>query len=223
LVDGVLLSSIDIPDIATIPLTPEQYKVDLPKLTELELMQILTPQTPDTDQREFMELHCKLSHLPYPAMIVLSEKRKIKKKFAKLKHRLPICMSCIFGKAHRKPWRSKGSKGSIRKETDNAPGKCVSMDQLVLAQPGLIPQMARFLTNLRIWGATVFVDHFSDYVYVTLMRDLELDKTLLAKSAFERHANKGGISIASYQADNGCFTDAGFQKAIKDANQSITF
>ena len=142
LVDGVLLSSMDIPDIATIPLTPEQYQVDLPKLTELELMQISTPQTLDTDQQEFMELHCKLSHLPFPAMIVLAEKGKIKKKFAKLKHRLPICMSFIFGKAHQKPWRSKGSKGSIRKETDNAPGKCVSMDQLVSAQPGLIPQMA---------------------------------------------------------------------------------
>jgi hypothetical protein len=132
-------------------------------------------------------------------------------------------MSCIFGKAHRKPWRSKGSKGSIRKETDNAPGKCVSMDQLVSAQPALTPQMAGFLTNLRIWGATVFVDHLTDYVYVALMRDLGLDETLLAKSAFERHANKGGISISSYQADNGRFADAGFQKAIKDANQSITF
>ena len=223
LVDGILLSSLDIPDIATIPITPEQYQIDIPKLTELELMQISTPQTLDSDQREFMELHCKLSHLPFPAMIVLAEKGKIKKKYAKLKHRLPICMSCIFGKAHRKPWRSKGSKGSIRKESDNAPGKCVSMDQLVSAQPGLIPQMAGFLTNLRIWGATVFVDHFSDYVYVALMRDLGLDETLLAKSAFERHANEGGISIESYRADNGRFADAGFQKAIKDANQSITF
>ena len=223
LVDGILLSSLDIPDIATIPITPEQYQIDIPKLTELELMQISTPQTLDSDQREFMELHCKLSHLPFPAMIVLAEKGKIKKKYAKLKHRLPICMSCIFGKAHRKPWRSKGSKGSIRKESDIAPGKCVSMDQLVSAQPGLIPQMAGFLTNLRIWGATVFVDHFSDYVYVALMRDLGLDETLLAKSAFERHAHEGGILIESYRADNGCFTDAGFQKTIKDANQSITF
>jgi hypothetical protein len=223
LVDGVLLSSMDTPDIATIPITPEQYQIDIPKLTELELMQISTPQTLDSDQREFMELHCKLSHLPFPAMIVLAEKGKIQKKYAKLKHRLPICMSCIFGKAHRKPWRSKGSKGSIRKESDDAPGKCVSMDQLVSAQPGLIPQMAGFLTNLRIWGATVFVDHFSDYVYVALMRDLTLDETLLAKTAFERHANEGGISIASYRADNGRFADAGFQKAIKEANQSITF
>ena len=40
LVDGILLSSIYVPDIATILLTPEQYQIDLPKLTNLELMQI---------------------------------------------------------------------------------------------------------------------------------------------------------------------------------------
>ena len=201
----------------------QQYEIDLPKLTDLELMQISTPQTLDGNQQEFMELHYKLSHLPLPAMIVLAEKGRIKKKFTMLKHWLPICMSFIFGTAHCKPWRSKGSKGSIRKESNNAPGKCVSMDQLVSAQPGLIPQMAGFLTNLRIWGATVFVNHFSDYVYIALMQDLGLDKTLLAKSAFEHHANEGGVSISSYQADNGHFADAGFQKAIKDVHQSITF
>ncbi len=186
-------------------------------------MQISTPQTLDGNQQEFKELQYKLSHLPLPAMIVLAEKGRIKKKFAKLKHRLPICMSCIFETAHRKPWRSKGLKGSIRKESNNAPGKCISMDQLVSTQPGLIPQMAGFLTNLRIWGATVFVYHFSNYVYVALMQDLGLDKTLLVKLAFERHANDGGISISSYQADNGHFADAGFQKAINDVHQSITF
>ena len=122
-------------------------------------MQISMPQTLDSDQREFMQLHYKLSHLPLPAMIALVEKGRIKKKFFKLKQRLPICMSCIFGTAHHKPRRSKGSKGSIQKESNNAPGKRVSMDQLVSAQPGLIPQMAGFLTNLRIWGATVLVDH----------------------------------------------------------------
>ncbi len=86
---------------------------------------------------------------------------------------------------------------------DAAPGKCVSMDQMVSAQPGLIPQMAGFLTNLCIWGATIFVEHFSDYVFVALMCDLLLDKTLLAKFSFKRHANEGGVSIISYCADNG--------------------
>jgi hypothetical protein len=97
------------------------------------------------------------------------------------------------------------------------------MDQMVSAQPGLISQMAGFLTNLCIWEATVFVDHFSDYVYMALTRDLGLDKTLLAKSSFEWHANEGGVSINAYCTNNGCFADAGFQKAIIEANQSITF
>jgi hypothetical protein len=72
------------------------------------------------------------------------------------------------------------------------------MDQMVSAQPELIPQMAGFLTNLHIWGAMVFVDHFSNYVYVALMRDLTLDETHLAKSFFEQHANNGGVNINSY-------------------------
>jgi hypothetical protein len=77
------------------------------------------------------------------------------------------------------------------------------MDQLVSAPPGLIPQMAGFLMNLRIWGATIFVYHFLDLVYVALMRDLTLDETLLAKTSFERFASNGGETINSYQADNG--------------------
>jgi hypothetical protein len=36
--------------------------------------------------------------------------------------------------------------------------------------------MAGFLTNLKIWAATIFVDPFSDYVYVALMCDLTLDE-----------------------------------------------
>jgi hypothetical protein len=94
------------------------------------------------------------------------------------------------------------------------------MDQLVSAQSGLSPQMAGFLTNSRIWGATIFVDHFLDYVYVTLMIDLSLDETLLAKSSFERQAHD---TSSSYRADNGRFANTGFQKAVKEANQNITF
>ncbi len=130
-------------------------------------------------------------------MITLAEKGKLNKKFVRLKHRLPVCMSCLFGTCHCKPLHSKSLKGLIRKETGNAPGKCLSMDQMVSAQPGLIPQMAGFLRNLHIWGATIFVDHYSDYVFVALMCDLTLDETLLAKSSFERHANNGGVSIIS--------------------------
>ncbi len=50
LVNGILLSSLDLPDIATIPFTVEQYAVELPKLTHPQLEQILNPQTLDNDQ-----------------------------------------------------------------------------------------------------------------------------------------------------------------------------
>jgi hypothetical protein len=213
----------EIPDISTIPVSIEQYTNEIQKLTPEQLKNVSHPQVLDDDQREFMGLHYKMNHLPLPAMIRLAEKGKLNRKFAKLKHRLPVCMSCMFGTAHRKPWRSKGEKGSMRKPTDNAPGKYVSIDQMISAQPGLIPQMAGFFTNLRIWGATIFVDHYSDYVFVALMRDLTLDKTLLAKTSFERHANKGGVYIDSYRADNGRFADSGFQQAVKDCNQKITY
>jgi hypothetical protein len=97
------------------------------------------------------------------------------------------------------------------------------MDQMVSVQPGLIPQMAGYLINICIWGATVFVDHFSDYVYVAIMHDLGLDETLLAKSSFEGHANEGSISIDAYCANNGCFADAGFQKSLKNQISLLPF
>ena len=56
------------------------------------------------------------------------------------------------------------------------------MDQLVSAQPGLIPQMSGSLTNLRIMGVTMFVDHYSDHTYIYLMCDLTLAETLIAKT-----------------------------------------
>ena len=42
------------------------------------------------------------------------------------------------------------------------------MDQIISAQPVLIPQMSGLLKNLQIMGATVFLDHYSDHVYVNL-------------------------------------------------------
>jgi hypothetical protein len=93
----------------------------------------------DDGQQEFMGLPNKMNQLPLPAIITLAEKRKLNRKYVKLKHILLVCMSCIFGTPHRKPWHLKGAKGSIRKQEDIAPGKCISINQIISAQPGLIP------------------------------------------------------------------------------------
>jgi hypothetical protein len=68
------------------------------------------------------------------------------------------------------------------------PGDGVSVDQIISAQPGLIPQMAGFLTSKQIWGCTTFIDLISDYIFVHQMKDLLLTETLLAKMTFKYYA-----------------------------------
>ena len=74
--------------------------------------------------------------------------------------------------------------------------------------------MSGFLTNQRLWGATTFIDHVSDYVYVHLMRDLSLPETLLEKSAMVKVMAQAGKTVKHYHADNGRFSDNGFIDAI---------
>ena len=70
----------------------------------------------------------------------------------------------------------------------------VQQCQIVSAQPGLIPQMAGFLTNERLWGTTTFVDHVSDFVYVHLMKNnFTLEETLKAKRAYEKLLHDANI------------------------------
>ena len=101
------------------------------------------------------------------------------------------------------------------------PGDGVSVDQIVSAQPGLIPHMSGFLNNQRLWGATTFVDHVSDYVYVHLMRDLSPTKTLLAKSAIEKVMEQAGRNVKHYHANNGRFAEYGFINAVNVKYQKI--
>jgi hypothetical protein len=84
------------------------------------------------------------------------------------------------------------------------------MDHLVSAQPGLILQITGNLTGQRINGATVILDHYSNNVYVYLMRNLTLDETLLAKHAYERFLSSIEVTAKAYHTDNGRFADQGF-------------
>ena len=87
---------------------------------------------------------------------------------------MPPCVSCMIGKAHRRPWRGKRSAignndnitggrrgkrqlvnngGVLRGPTLSQPGKEVGTDQIVSAQPGLVPQEKGKLTRARILGS----------------------------------------------------------------------
>ena len=175
-------------------------------------------------QQELMHYHEKLSHLPFHRLMQLADKNIIPRCLNKLRNNAPLCISCQFGQVHKRPWRSKGKRSNpIRKKSDNNIGDCVSTDQIVSAQPGLVPQMNGFLTSYRIWGVTIFVDHVTDYTYAHLMRELMLEETLLAKKAFEKLVAQHGKSVKRYHTDNGRYADKGFLEDTNSKDQSITF
>ena len=136
----------------------------------------------------------------------------------------PLCVPCMMGKQHKKPWRSKGrTTGSIRKDSDSFPGARTSVDQMISPFGGLIPQMKGRLMRAKYYAATVFVDHFSDYTYVHLMQDTTAQTTLEAKNAYELLLSTYGRKAIAYHADNGRFAERVFIQDTKDKGQQITY
>ena len=103
------------------------------------------------------------------------------------------------------------------------PGDKVATDQLVSAQPGLVPQEKGSPTRARIWGATIFVDMSTNWVKVHLMQDATGDSTIEANNAFEQDAATRGVQIKGYHADNGRYAEPLFRDDCRDKQQSLTF
>jgi hypothetical protein len=121
---------------------------------------------------------------------------------------IPICISCLFGKATRRPWRSKvpGNPQGAAK-TLTRPGESVSVDQMKSPTLGLAAQLRGKPTKARYKVATVFIDHVSRPSYVHLQKTTSADETVEAKQAFERFASANGVKVLHYHADNGIFAD----------------
>jgi len=215
------------PTITNVPTTPLEYCQEIKNLSPDQLKKIVYPRKLSPIQQEFLSWHNRLFHMPFYRMYKLIKMGVLPKRLEKCfneHHSKIVCISCQFGKAHRRPWRTKGSPGgSIRKASEQNPGDGTSVDQIVSAQPGLVPQMAGALTSDRIWGATIFVDHVTNYVYCHLMKALNLEETLIAKKAYEKHLSQMGHSVKHYRADNGRFHDQGFIKDVHEKDQTIDF
>ncbi len=81
----------------------------------------------------------------------------------------------------------------------------------------------RMAYQKRNQAATIFVDHYSSLSYVFLQKSTNAEETLAAKISFKRYAERHGVKVQAYQADNGRFAETTFMQAIKDAGQTITF
>ena len=129
----------------------------------------------------------------------------------------------MYGKAHRKPYRAKGKQNKKQLHKATRAGEVVSVDQLESTVPGFVPVSKGKPTNQRYVGATVFVDHFSDFTYIHLMTKLNAEETVKAKQEFERVAESYGVRIRHYHADNGLFATKDFKESVKVAKQTISF
>jgi hypothetical protein len=182
-----MLIFIENPDIASIPQANKEYYDKCHYLDPSDLEQIVCPQALSPLQGEMMSHHCRLYHTPFPQLIFMAELGEIPKQLAQLGGRCPICVSCLFGTAPKHPWRRKFKDSQpICKESDMSPGARALADQLVPAQPGLILQISGKLSHQHVNGSTIFVDHFSDHAYASLMRDLTLDETITARHGYEQ-------------------------------------
>ena len=125
--------------------------------------------------------------MPNLFQIQLSKDRVIPHHIALLKEKPLICASCNFGRDHKRPCQTKGKQTNpIRFKYDINHEDCVSTDQIVSLQPGMVPKMSGYLTSNRIWGINLCVDHTPDYTYGHVLRSLDLDETLGAKKYFEK-------------------------------------
>ena len=130
-------------------------------LSDDGIEKITSPKHLSPLQQEFLSVHYKLNHLPITIMLWLYNMSILPCRYLKLRNDLPPCVSCLFGKAHRRTWRHKSSTtstGGVLQSADiTKPGKRVDTDQIVLAQPGLVLQEKGQTTRAHIWGATFFL------------------------------------------------------------------
>lgn len=119
------------------------------------------------------------------------------------------CATCLYGKAMRQPWRHKPTIATCIKQGPQAPGNCMSMDQLISCTPGLIDLM-QGMTKSCYQAATVFVDQFTRLSYVHLQQSTLAKETSEAKQAFEHFSKRHSVTIRHYHANNGIFANTKF-------------
>ena len=215
------------PDIGWVPTSVPDAKDATADIPDEVLKKISNPVKLSPLQEEFLALHERLWHLPFSVMFRMVKLGLLPNKFRKLKNKAPPCVSCLLGQAHRKPWKFKktksGSTSTLRSDTPVKPGDTIGVDQLISAQPGLVPQQRGNPTRARIWAATVFVDYATGLLHVELMTDQSGEATLECKHNFEHMCGTRGVTVKAYHADNGRFAERSFVNDIKRCFQRITF
>jgi hypothetical protein len=131
----------------------------------------------------------------------------------------PICSACQYSKTNKK---SHSDEQSIT-VSHTAPGQGVSMDLMEAGIPRRMPTTRGLPSPKRYKYVTLWVDHYSRYLYPKFHETKELSAALQSKQDFEAFANRFGIKIESIRADNGIYATKSFQSTCDEKGQHITF
>ena len=169
-------------------------------------------------QRDFLRRHQRLGHVGFEQMREWARHGVLPKRFATVE--APICKACCYGDAKRRAAQS-GKK--VDNRHDEAPGSGVSVDQMAAGCEGLLPTTKGRPTTRRYRHATLWIDHFSRFVYPYFQESTNTKETQEGKTALQRFAAKYNVRIDHIHADNGIFASADFIRHCVENQQTHSF
>jgi hypothetical protein len=175
----------------------------------------------DTVEAEFLHYHYRYNHISPQRIRAMAQMGILPKRLATCN--IPICPTCLYGKATRRPWRQKPRADYTPPGLPSAPGQAVSVDFLHSPTPGLVAQLTGIPTSARYTAAAVYVDQATGYGFVYLQKSISEEETLQGKLAFERHCQMLGTKVQHYHADNGIFVSNGWKEACSKERQSWSY
>jgi hypothetical protein len=134
---------------------------------------------------------------------------------------IPICHACQYGAAKKRA-HEKSNTGSVVGEPQQ-PGDFVSVDQMVAGSPGLIPFTSGRPSKRHYDTVTMWVDHFSRFLYAHCQENATIKSTLESKVGFEPFTKRYNITVRHVHSDNGVFITKVFQDHIEASDQQQSF
>jgi len=200
-----------------LPNTALQPARKLPAIVEQEELESRA----EKDEAMLLEYHYKFSHAPFSKLQTMAKRGVIPTRLARC--RVPVCAACMYGKATKRPWRTKQAANRDEAFQPTKPGQVVSVDQLKSPTPGFVAQLTGTLTNARYNYATVYVDAYSGWGHTYLQKTQNAAETLDSKKAFERLCEQNGIKVMHYHADNGVFRAKAWMDDCREKGQGMSF
>jgi hypothetical protein len=172
-----------------------------------------------TNQKLLLKWHNRLAHTSFSHIQELARQGRLPKAIASCNH--PVCSSCQYGKAHRRPSASV-TKAQPIDSGDLQPGDCVSVDQIESSAPGLVDNYSGKPTTARYHAASLYTDHASRFMFLKCHYSTGGNEAVEGKQRFEHFAGTHGVKIKAYRADNGIMAKREYIQNVELHQQSIT-